>query len=393
MKNVEMVPLRTLVPDHRNARKHNDRNIEEIKRSLRDFGQHRPFVVQRKTNRVIIGNGMLEAALELGRTEGLVLWVDDDDATATRRALADNRTAELAEWDDNILSDLLRSLGDVPNVPGWDDDEIQRLLGDTAEIGGMADVDDIPEVPEPRTKRGDLWTIGKHRLLCGDSTDGGTIMRLMHGELADLILTDPPYNVAYTGKTQDALTIQNDAMAENEFMAFLGKAFSAADSVMRPGAVFYIWHPDISGLTVRLACATAGWRVRQCLIWNKNSMVLGQQDYHWQHESCLYGWKSGAAHLWANDRKQVTVLNFDRPTRNKEHPTMKPVALFEYLLLNNTKSGDIVLDPFVGSGTTVIACENHGRRARVVELDPVYCDVILTRWETYTGQTAVLSAG
>lgn len=206
----------------------------------------------------------------------------------------------------------------------------------------------------------------------------------------DLLLTDPPYNVAYQGKTKDALTIQNDSMGTDEFRQFLRDVFTAADMVMRPGAAFYIWHADSEGYNFRGAARDAGWTVRQCLIWNKQAMVMGRQDYHWKHEPCLYGWKDGAGHLWASDRKQTTVLEFDRPMRNAEHPTMKPVALFEYQMLNNTHPGDVVLDLFGGSGTTIIAAEKNGRHARVIELDPRYCDVIVRRWQAFAGKQAVL---
>lgn len=206
------------------------------------------------------------------------------------------------------------------------------------------------------------------------------------------MITDPPYNVAYEGKTKEALKIKNDAMSDSNFREFLGDAFTAATAVMKPGAVFYIWHADSEGYNFRGACHDAGLKVRQCLIWKKNALVLGRQDYHWKHEPCLYGWKDGAGHLWATDRKQTTILEFDRPTRNGEHPTMKPVALFEYQLLNNTKGGDVVLDGFVGSGTTVIASEKNGRYARVMELDPRYCDVTVKRWQEFTGKTATLES-
>ena len=207
-----------------------------------------------------------------------------------------------------------------------------------------------------------------------------------------MLLTDPPYNVAYEGKTADALTIQNDSMSDASFRTFLRDAFAAADAAMKPGAVFYIWHADSEGFNFRGACQDVEWKVRQCLVWRKNSMVMGRQDYHWRHEPCLYGWKGGAGHLWASDRKQTTILDFDRPTRSLEHPTMKPVALFEYQLLNNTKGGDLCLDLFGGSGTTLIACEKNGRYARVMELDPKYCDVIVRRWQAFTGKRAVLES-
>lgn len=230
----------------------------------------------------------------------------------------------------------------------------------------------------------------RHRLLCGDSTSLDDLARLCDGQLVDMWLTDPPYNVAYEGGTKEKLTIQNDEMSDDNFRAFLRDAYVAADSVMKAGAVFYVWHADSEGYNFRGAAQDAGWQVRQCLIWKKSQIVMGRQDYHWKHEPCLYGWKDGAAHLWATDRKQSTILEFDKPTRNGEHPTMKPVALFEYQMLNNTKGSDLVLDSFAGSGTTAIACEMNGRNARLMELDPKYCDVIVKRWQEFTGLNAVL---
>ena len=194
----------------------------------------------------------------------------------------------------------------------------------------------------------------------------------------------------YTGKTKDALKIENDKKGDSEFRQFLVDAFKAADSVMKPGAFFYIWHADSEGYNFRGACFDIDWQVRQCLIWNKNVMVMGRQDYHWKHEPCLYGWKPGGSHLWASDRKQTTVLNFDRPTVNKEHPTMKPIKLFDYQMQNNTKKEDVVLDLFGGSGTTLIAAEQNGRVSYTMEYDPRYIDVIINRWEELTGKKAVL---
>lgn len=207
----------------------------------------------------------------------------------------------------------------------------------------------------------------------------------------DLFLTDPPYNVNYEGGT--GMTIQNDNMEDTEFRHFLCEAFKAADEVMKPGAAFYIWHADSEGYNFRGACHDIEWTVRQCLIWVKNSLVLGRQDYQWKHEPCLYGWKDGGAHGWYNDRKQTTTLEFDRPTKSELHPTMKPVPLFDYQIKNSTQKGENVLDLFGGSGTTIIACEQNGRRAFCMELDPKYVDVIVKRWEEFTGKTAVLLNG
>ena len=203
-----------------------------------------------------------------------------------------------------------------------------------------------------------------------------------------MLLTDPPYNVNYEGKTKNALKIQNDQMGDESFLQFLVAAFTNANAVMRAGAVYYIWHADSEGYNFRRATIAAGWKLRQCLIWLKDTMVMGRQDYHWQHDPCLYGWKDGAAHTWANDRKQVTVLTFKRPTKNTVHPTMKPVELMEYQILNNTHAGNIVLDLFGGSGSTLIACEKTERACRTMELDPIYVDVIVKRWQEFTRQQA-----
>jgi len=207
--------------------------------------------------------------------------------------------------------------------------------------------------------------------------------------MADLLVTDPPYNVAYEGKTADALTIENDSMSDADFRQFLRNCYAAADSAMNPGAAFYIWHADSEGFNFRGAAFDIGWRVRQCLVWKKNTLVLGRQDYQWQHEPCLYGWKEGAAHSWYSDRKQTTILEFNKPQRNGEHPTMKPVDLIQYQVENSSRAGDIVLDLFGGSGSTLIACEKTGRRNCSMELDPKYCDVIVRRWQQYTGKRAM----
>jgi len=274
---------------------------------------------------------------------------------------------------------------------GFEADELNALLNPIKETEGLTDEDEVPKVPEePKTKTGDIYKLGRHRLMCGDSTSIDAVEKLMDGSLVDILITDPPYNVAYEGKTKDALKIQNDSMGDDQFRQFLRDAFVSADSVMKQGAVFYIWHADSEGFNFRGACKDAGWKVRQCLIWNKDTMVMGRQDYHWKHEPCLYGWKDGAGHLWAADRKQVTIISCKRPKRNDIHPTMKPVELIEYQLLNNTKGADIVLDLFGGSGSTLIAAEKNGRVARLMELDPKYCDVIVKRWEDFTGQKAEL---
>jgi site-specific DNA-methyltransferase (adenine-specific) len=284
----------------------------------------------------------------------------------------------------------LQEEGFNTDLTGFSDDELNALL--TVEtVEGETDPDEVPEPPvEPITKLGDIWILGNHRLMCGDSTSIDSVNRLMGGEHANLLLTDPPYNVAYEGKTEDALTIQNDSMGNESFAQFLRDAYSTADTVMKEGAVFYIWHAPSEVYNFSKAVFEVGWKLRQCLIWNKNALILGRQDYHWKHEPCLYGWKEGAAHYWGSDRTQTTVLDFNKPRRNGEHPTMKPVELFEYQIKNSSKPLDVVLDLFGGSGTTAIACEKTGRKARLMELDPKYCDVIVKRWEDFTGKKARL---
>ena len=305
--------------------------------------------------------------------------------------LADNQLALNAGWDIDLLKIEIGDLdaeGFNLDLIGFDDKLLADLMAEPTE--GLTDPDDVPEPPaDPVTVLGDVWVLGNHRLMCGDSTIIAELEKLAAGQRVDMWLTDPPYNVAYEGKTKDALTIQNDSMSDEIFRQFLRDSYVAADVVMKPGAVFYIWHADSEGYNFRGAAIDAGWKVRQCLIWKKSTMVMGRQDYHWKHEPCLYGRKEGAGHLWATDRKQTTILEFDKPSRSAEHPTMKPVALFEYQLLNNTKGGDIVLDSFGGSGTTMIAAEKNGRYSRLMELDPKYCDVIVTRWQDFTGQKAI----
>lgn len=377
--------------DKRNYRKHSDRNKELIKKSLEECGAGRSIVIDNEEN-IIAGNGIYEQAQKLGiktkviETDGSELVVvkrtdlATDDDKRKQLAVMDNSTSDSSEFDIELLSE---DFG-VETLQDWGLD-VDFQVEDKEIIE-----DEVPDIVDTRCKLGDIWQLGAHRLMCGDSTKIANVKTLMDGELADLLLTDPPYNVAYEGKTKDRLTIENDKMSDSNFREFLKAAFTAADSCMKPGAVFYIWHADLEGYNFRGACHDIGWQVRQCIIWNKNTMVLGRQDYQSKHEPCLYGWKDGAGHLWASDRKQTTVIDWDKPNRNAEHPTMKPVGLFDYQIKNNTKGSDIVLDTFGGSGTTIIACEQDGRKARVMELDPHYCDVIITRWENLTGKKAVL---
>jgi site-specific DNA-methyltransferase (adenine-specific) len=392
---IEQVAVTALIPYAKNSRTHDDAQIAQIAASIKEFGWTNPILVDGERG-IIAGHGRLMAARKLGMTEVPVIELKDLTPTQKKAyIIADNRLALNAGWDDQLLTiELNELLADKFSLDllGFNADELNALLNPVEINEGLVDEDEVPEPPpEPITKLGDVWIMGNHRLMCGDSTQIDQIEKLCNGRPVDMWLTDPPYNVAYEGKTKDALTIKNDSMSDDSFRQFLRDSYVAADVVMKQGAVFYIWHADSEGYNFRGAAHDTGWKVRQCLIWKKSTIVMGRQDYHWKHEPCLYGWKEGAGHLWAADRKQSTILEFDKPSRNGEHPTMKPVALFEYQMLNNTKGGDIVLDSFGGSGTTMIAAEKNGRVGYLMEFDPKYCDVIVKRWENYTGKTAVLS--
>lgn len=393
MIQIEHLLVSSLIPYARNSRTHSDEQVAQIAASIREFGFTNPVLID-ANGTIIAGHGRVMAAKKLGLDEVPCLRLGHLTPSQIRAyVIADNKIALNAGWDDEMLKAELLTLqedGFNTDLTGFSDEELNALL--TVEtVEGETDPDEVPEAPvEPITKLGDIWILGNHRLMCENSTSIESVNRLMAGEQANLLLTDPPYNVAYEGKTEDALTIQNDSMDNDSFAQFLRDIYSTADTVMKEGAVFYIWHADSEGLNFRKAAFEVGWKIRQCLIWNKNTLVLGRQDYHWKHEPCLYGWKDGAAHFWGSDRTQTTVLNFNKPSRNGEHPTMKPVELFEYQIKNSSKPSDVVLDLFGGSGTTAIACEKTGRKARLMELDPKYCDVIVKRWEEFTGKKARL---
>lgn len=335
---------------------------------------------------VLGGNMRLSALKALKAKDAPCVIFPEDTPIDKLKEVVIKDNGSFGEWDYDLLANEWDSLPLADwGVPNW-----ERDLGDSPTSADAEDDDfDESEVTESVCCPGDLWQLGRHRLLCGDSTNQEDIERLMGGELADLWLTDPPYNVGYEGKTADKLTIENDSMSDAAFKEFLVKCYAAANASMKKGAAFYIWHADSEGYNFRSACHEIGWKVRECLIWVKNSMVMGRQDYQWQHEPCLYGWKEGASHNWYSDRKQTTILSYAKPTRNGEHPTMKPVPLFAYQMCNSSRPGDIVLDSFGGSGTTMIAAEQMGRSARLMELDPHYCDVIIARWEKLTGNKAV----
>ena len=381
--NVQDIKITLIKPYKKNAKKHTETQIANVAESIRQFGWAQPIVVD-KDYTIIIGHCRYSAAERLGLETVPVVVASDLTAEQVRKLRnLDNKLNE-SEWDFDLLKDDILDLD-------FSDFDIDWGIEDNDVITGIEE-DEAPEVDKvnpPITQPGDIWQLGKHRLMCGDSTDAGTVALLMDGKKADLFLTDPPYNVAYKGKTKDALTIENDKMGSDKFREFLTSAFTAAVSVLKEGAGFYIWFASIEHCNFETALNESGLEVRQELIWKKNSMVLGRQDYQWKHEPCLYGWKDGASHNWYSDRCQTTILEFDKPARNGEHPTMKPVELFAYQIQNSTKKGDIVLDLFGGSGTTIIACEQTGRIGYSMELDPRYCDVIIKRYENLTGNKPV----
>ena len=394
-KNIENLKVEDLLPYANNSRTHSPDQVAQIAASMVEFGWTNPVLIDARGT-IVAGHGRVMAARKLGmETVPCIRLGHLSPAQVRAYVIADNKLALNAGWDEAMLKaelDILKEDGFDIGLTGFSEEELAELL-DVQSIEGNTDPEEVPEPPaDPVTKPGDVWVLGNHRLMCGDSTNIDSAKRLMGDEQADLLITDPPYNVAYEGKTEERLTIENDSMTNEEFRQFLRDVYSAANSVMREGAVFYIWHADSEGHNFRAAAFETGWKVRQCLVWNKNALVLGRQDYQWKHEPCLYGWKDGAAHYWGNDRTQTTVLDFNKPSRNGEHPTMKPVELFEYQIGNSSKPNDVVLDLFGGSGTTAIACERIGRKARLMELDPKYCDVIVKRWEDFTGKKAVLES-
>lgn len=369
-----------------------DQEYQKIKNSINEFGFVNPLIIN-KDMTVIGGHQRLKVLQELGYTSVECVIVDLDKQNEKALNIALNKIS--GDWDTEKLESLLQELQledfDV-SLTGFGSDEVDDILSDLVETKeDDFDVDQaVNEIEEPVTKVGDIWILGRHRLMCGDSTQKEDVMRLMNNLDADMILTDPPYNVDYEGKTQDALKIVNDKMDNNEFYNFLHIAFKNLYDFTKEGGCIYVFHADTEGLNFRNAFINAGFKLAECLIWVKNTFVMGRQDYQWKHEPILYGWKEGAAHYFINDRTQSTILEFDKPTRNAEHPTMKPIDLLVRLIKNSSKENNIILDLFGGSGSTLIAAEQTNRISYLMELDPKYCDVIVKRWEALTGKKAKL---
>ena len=372
---VDKVKISEVKTNPKNPRLIKDDKFKKLVKSIQEFPQMlelRPIVVD-ENNIVLGGNMRLKACKEAGLKEVFVVKADNlTEQQKDEFIVKDN--VGFGEWDWDILANE------------WDTDKLEDWGLDlpidlsVTELEAEEDDFDVPEGGiETDIVLGDLFEIGEHRLLCGDSTQTDTFEKLMQGELADMVVTDPPYNVAYEGGTKEKLTIENDSMGNDDFYKFLYDFYTALTTAVKKGGAIYVWHASSEIVNFGKAMVDAGWLLKQQLIWVKNSMVMGRQDYQWKHEPCLYGWLKGDSHKWYSDRKQTTIIEFDRPNRNGEHPTMKPIGLFAYQIENSSKKGDIVIDAFGGSGTTMVACEQLNRKARVIEFDPRYCQVIIDR--------------
>ena len=395
MMNIQNIAIDKIKHAKYNPRKDlkpGDAEYEKLKRSIEEFGYVEPVIWNKQTGNIVGGHQRFKVLVQLGMKEVDCVVVELDEQKEKALNIALNKVS--GDWDVPSLTDLLKDLdtsGFDVSLTGFDLSELNELFGepDTKEDDFDADKA-LNEIETPISRPGDVWLLGKHRLICGDSTASEAVTTLMNGHEADLVLTDPPYNVDYEGGTDKKLKIQNDKMKDTQFLQFLTDAFTRMYEHSKKGAAIYVFHADSEGYNFRNAFKLAGYQLRQCLVWVKSSLVMGKQDYQWQHEPILYGWKDGAGHAWYSDRKQTTLVKFDKPHRNGEHPTMKPVGLCGYFIANSSKEGDIVLDLFGGSGSTLIACEQTGRICYTSELDPKYCDVIVKRYhEQATGSETV----
>lgn len=390
-----------LIPYENNPR-NNDKAVDIVAKSINEFGFKVPIIVDRN-NVIVAGHTRYKAAKKLGLTEVPVIVADDltDDQIKAFR-LVDNKTSEIATWNDELLIQELMNI--KLDMTEFNFEEPLHISEDDFDID-----DAIESITEPVAKSGQIWLLGQHRLMCGDSTTND-VETLVNGSKVDLYLSDPPYNVAV--ENSQGMTIENDDMGDSEFREFLTKAFYQVSKVLKDGGAFYVWHADTEGLNFRQALKDNNLTLKQNLIWVKNQFIMGRQDYQWQHEPCLYGWKDGASHYFTRNRKQssvidhselemltkeelleliqTTILRYDKPTKNTDHPTMKPIGLIERLIRNSSRKGEIVLDTFGGSGTTLLAAEKLERKCMMMEYDPKYCDVIIQRYEELTGNKAVL---
>jgi len=372
---VQVININQIKSNPENPRVIKDDKFKKLVKSIEEFPEMlnlRPIVVNK--DMVILGGNMRhKAAKDAGLKEIPIIIAENLDEAKEREFIIKDNVG-FGEWDWDALANL------------WEPDELYDwgldlpLDFETVEEAEVLEDDfEVNDNIETDIVLGDLFEIGEHRLLCGDSTQTDTFSKLMDGELADMVITDPPYNVDYEGGTKDALKIENDSMSNDEFYKFLYDFYTALSTAVKKGGAIYVWHASSEIINFAKAMVDAGWLLKQQLIWVKNAMVMGRQDYQWKHEPCLYGWLDGGSHKWYSDRKQTTIIEFDKPNRNAEHPTMKPVGLFGYQIQNSSKKGDIVIDAFGGSGTAMVACQELGRKARVIEYDPKYCQVIIDR--------------
>ena len=387
-EELKLINIDELIPYANNARTHSKDQINKLRSSLREFGFINPILIDKDYN-ILAGHGRVMAAREEGIKEVPCVLVEHlTEAQKKAYILADNRLAMDAGWDDELLALELENLKELDfdiDFTGFDAAEIDELFSNIHDKDVQDDDFDVDAAlaEEPISKQGDIWLLGRHRLICGDSTKAETYEKLMDGKKANLCVTDPPYNVNYTAGSENERKIKNDNMEDKNFYEFLLASFKNIFNSLDDGAAAYVFHADTEGLNFRKAFKDAGFHLANVCIWAKQSLVLGRSDYQWQHEPILYGWKPTGKHRWYADRKQTTIWNFDRPTKSELHPTMKPVPLVAYPVQNSSMSNCIILEPFAGSGSTLIACEQLGRICYAIELDEKYADVIVKRYIEY----------
>lgn len=384
---MQLVPVSKLVPYVNNARTHSAEQVTKLRSSLREFGFINPVIIDRDYG-IIAGHGRVLAAKEEQMTEVPCVFADFlSEAQKKAYILADNRFAQDAGWDEELLRIEIESLQGADfdvSLTGFEEQEIADLFAGEEQSAKDDDFDLTAALEKASfVECGDIWTVGRHRLLCGDATSAEDVAALMDGKKANLIVTDPPYGVSF--KSSDGLTIQNDSMKDEEFYTFLLTAFQSMAEHLENGGSAYVFHADTEGLNFRKAFIDAGFHLAGVCIWVKNSLVLGRSDYQWQHEPVLFGWKKGGKHSWYSDRRQTTIWNYDKPKRNKNHPTSKPLDLLGYPICNSSQENAIVLDTFGGSGSTLMACEQLNRICCMMELDEKYASVILRRYVEDTG--------
>lgn len=395
-KEMHLVDIAKLIPYINNARTHSPEQITKLRSSLREFGFVNPVIIDRDYN-IIAGHGRVAAAKEEGITEVPCVYADYlTEAQKKAYIIADNRMAMDAGWDEELLKVELEALQGEDfdlSLTGFDESELSDLFSEDTGSDATDDDFDLSAALEKAAfvEPGDIWTVGRHRLLCGDATSKDDVSKLMDGKKANLLLTDPPYGVSF--KSASGLTIQNDSIKDEEFYQFLKNSFDAVVEHLEKGAAAYVFHADTEGLNFRRAFQDAGFHLSGCCIWVKDSLVLGRSDYQWQHEPVLYGFLQNGHHYWSKKagRSQTTIWNFKKPKRNENHPTSKPLDLLGYPIGNSTQENAIVVDTFGGSGSTLMACEQMNRICYMMELDPKYASVILRRYVEDTGDAEGVS--